>query len=506
MQINNRNIGIILSYTSTFLNMICGLFLSSFLLRSLGDWEYGLYQTISSFVNYLVVFQFGIGGVLCRNLLVAQKSNDSDAAKKNTATIWYISIFLSVLISVVGILFCKSLPLIYVDNIPDVQMKYAQKLFLILLCYLVISFLSQTVSGVFLGNENYLTENLISILRILLRTVLLVLFCIRNPQSLTIAWIDTVVSIAVLLFSIVYVKRKYVFSFDIRFFDRTVIKNSLPLCIAMLLQAITTQANNNVDKFIISIKMDMESVAVYSVAMYIYSMFSSLTNIPISMYMPQIARSINNGVYGKELTETLVPSGRLVALIGGTILFGFIAVGKPFIHIVYGEQYGVAWITALIILIPMFINMTGGGVINVLDILNKRQIRSYILMFTTVLNILLTIWIIDYWGFIGAAVATAFSLIFGQVILINIYYYKVLSINMLTFYRHSYKGIFLSEVFATGIGFGVSSLFANNILSFFLGGISFVISEMICLFKFGFNQNEKERVLFIWKRLRTFLK
>ena len=39
-------------------NMITGLVLSSFLLRALGDTEYGLYQTIASFATDLVLREF----------------------------------------------------------------------------------------------------------------------------------------------------------------------------------------------------------------------------------------------------------------------------------------------------------------------------------------------------------------------------------------------------------------------------------------------------------------
>lgn len=58
---SSRGVGISISYINTALNMICGLFLSSFLLRHLGDNEYGLYQTVAAFATYLVLLEFGAG-------------------------------------------------------------------------------------------------------------------------------------------------------------------------------------------------------------------------------------------------------------------------------------------------------------------------------------------------------------------------------------------------------------------------------------------------------------
>ena len=68
MKLKKRGIGIALSYTNTFLNMITGLFLSSFLIAQLGDESYGVYQSVSSFVNYLVLLEFGTGTIMSRNL------------------------------------------------------------------------------------------------------------------------------------------------------------------------------------------------------------------------------------------------------------------------------------------------------------------------------------------------------------------------------------------------------------------------------------------------------
>ena len=68
MKLSDRKLGIALSYANTILNMVVGIFLSSYLLRILGNTEYGIYQTITSFVNYLVLLEFGTGTVITRNL------------------------------------------------------------------------------------------------------------------------------------------------------------------------------------------------------------------------------------------------------------------------------------------------------------------------------------------------------------------------------------------------------------------------------------------------------
>ncbi|MBQ6825235.1 MAG: oligosaccharide flippase family protein [Clostridia bacterium] len=490
--LNNRKTGILMSYGYTLINMFSGLFLSSFLLRSLGDFEYGLYQTVSAFVSYLVILEFGTGTVMCRNLLIARKSNDEEKIKKVTATMFYITAFLTVVIFVVGVVFTVLIPKIYADNIPKDKLFYAQKIFVVMLFYLIVSFFTQTLSGMYLGNENYTVTNIFNITKLVSRLVLLIVFVTLYDKAITIALVDAFISVGVIIFSFFYVKSKYVISLKLKYFDKEILKESLPLCFALLLQVIISQANSNVGKFVISIKMTMEHVSLYSVAMYVYNMFSSITTIPISMYMPQVSKSINKGVIEKEgLENTLISSGRLNSLIGGTILFGFIAVGKPFINVVYGKSYESAWIYAIIVLIPMFLNMTVGCIINVLDMLNKRQVRSYILAISTAINIALAIALTDRYGMAGAITGTTVGLFLGQVLLSNIYYQKALSINVIKIYLQSFKGILISEIIAVIIGGLIAYFITNKVLALLLGGFAFVIVEAICLLLFGLNKQEK---------------
>ncbi len=491
---NNRKTGLALSYGATILNMVCGLFLSSFLLRSLGDFEYGLYQTISAFVNYLVVLEFGVGTVMTRNLLTADASGDPDGKKKVTATLFYMTLVLGAVILLVGIVFGCSIQSIYAEAIPLDYIRYAEKMFAVMLGYLLVSFATNTLSGVFLGNENYNIGNGIKLIKTLLRTLALVVAVSSVRSAMVIAVTDMVISGGVLLFTLWYVKRKYVFSFRLKYFDTRILKESMPLCLAMLLQAVINQANSNVDKMVISIKMSMESVSLYSVAMYIYSMFSSITTIPVSLYLPQTSKNIQKGLRGQALTESMVPAGRLVAVIGGGILFGFAAVGRQFISIFYGAEYLEAWAVTLVILVPMFVNMTGGNVVNVLDVLNKRHIRSYMLAVTMVLNIAMTIVFVDHWGVLGAAVATGLSLILGQLLMLNLYYQKALDMNLWWLYGQSYRGILLSELLAMASGGAVAWLIADPFAAFLAGGLTFVAVDAIALWLFGLRPQEKQQL------------
>ena len=490
---STRGIGIGISYLNTALNMICGLFLSSFLIRILGDQEYGLYQTISAFATYLVLLEFGTGTVMSRNISVCRANGKNEDIDRNISTVWFITLALSFIILIVSGVFYFSIDPLYQNTMSADQIIYAKKIFVLVTVYLIFSFLTQTLNGALLGYEQYVFAEGLKCIKHILRTSLLVAIIFFERYSIFIALVDMILSIAIFIATLCYCKKRYNIKFEIRKFDKHILVEALPFCLALMIQSLVNQANNNVDKFVIGIIISMESVAIYSVSQYIYSIFSSVTTVPISMYLPQVAKHLGEGKRGREFTDTLIEPCRLVVFVGGAILFGFFAVGQQFIKIVYGANYTSAWIYALIIMIPMFINMTNGVLVNALDVLKKRTVRSCILLMTTVLNVILTVVLIKRIGIIGAVIATAIATFLGQVLIMNIYYDKKLGIKVMRLFVKSYKGIIPIYIAASVIGYFASKLISNVYLSFIVGGIIFVGLSVVLLPLFGFDPSEKKK-------------
>lgn len=497
----NRNKGIALSYLNSGLSMICGLFLSSYLLRMLGDTEYGVYQTVSAFANYLVLFEFGTGTVMTRNLSMCfGKKASKEEIEKNVSTIWTITNILAVIILIVSVVFYCLIGVIYTKSLTVEQISYGRKIFIFITFYLIFSFYTQTMNGVVLACERYTFTSSVSVVKVIVRTLLLTALIFFFKYSIIIAIVDMCLSLIIAVYEYFYCIKKCNMKFTMKYFDKHILKSALPLCLAIFMQTIVNQANNNVDKFVIGIMLTPELVALYSVGMYIFGSFSSFTTIPISMYAPQIVKNVASGMKGKELTKTLIAPSRLMTLIGGSILFGFIAAGKQFVTIVYGKSYIQAYIIAVLVMVPMFINMSNGVLVNVLDAMNKRIYRSNILLLTTVANIILTVILIKNHGIVGAAFATAVCTFVGQIVIMNIYYSKKIGISVMFLFKETYKGILLYQVVAAVVSYFIGQAI-NNVY------LSFVISIILYLLVFGIafvidkrNKKELKQIVSMVKR------
>lgn len=499
----SRNRGVALSYLNTVLNMGCGFFMSSFLVKMLGDTEYGLYQMVAAFVSYLVLLEFGTGTAMTRNICRCRAENmDMETIQRNISTIWSISVLLAFLITAAAVVFYSEIGNIY-RNLSDSQVTYAQRIMAFQAVYLILSFLSSTLNGIVLGFEEYSIGSVISIVKLLSRTGLLICIISKYRYAIAIAIVDMVVSLAVGCYLTVFCMRNFQISFSMRMFDWKVFRETLPLCVAMFIQVLVNQANSSVDQFVIGIKLTPEAVAYYSIGLFFYSAFSSLTTVPITMYGPQIISDITRRVDEDVLMAHLITPSRLITLIGTTVLCGFVVAGRQFIALFYGNDYIVAWYVAIIIMVPMMINMSSGVLINVLDALNKRMVRSYVLLFTTVANILLTVVLIDIWGIIGACAATALCTFVGQVVIMSIYYAKKMKIRIMYLYYKAYDGILIPQLIATGIAFLIGARINSTLLSFAISCFCYLCIFCALYVLFGMQSQEKHICRSIIYKLRN---
>lgn len=469
-----RSVGLVLSYSNTFLNMVTGLFLSSFLLRQLGDTEYGVYQTIASFANYLVLLEFGTGTVMSRNLAACRAKSCSELdIEKNISTIWTITNALALLIAGASTVFYFSLDAIYAKSLTPEQISDGKSILIFITVFMLASFYVQTLNGIMLAHEDYTYASSTSIIRILTRTALLCVLILLIKKAIVIAIVDAVINTMLALFGYIYATRKFKVKINFKNFDAAIFKATLPLSLAIFMQAIVNQANSNVGKFILGVSVGPEEVAVYSVGLYVYSIFASLSTIPVSMYVPQVTKDVISGKDGRELTDTLIRPSRLIVIVSGAVLFGFFATGRQFVNIIYGAKYSIAWIIALILITPAFLSVTLALVINVVDAKNKRLQRSFIVLFTSCVNIALTTVLIKQWGILGVAASTGLAILL-QVAMLSVYYAKAINIHVLHLFYETYKGVLLYHIIGACIGYFVGNQILNVYLSFVVSGCTYV--------------------------------
>ena len=244
---NGRRNGITLSYIYTILNTVVGLFFSAYIIRMVGEIEYGLYQIMTSFVTYLTLFEFGTGTIMTRNISLCKKnSEEQDVLQKNISTIFSVVQILSAVILIVALVFFFSINTIYKNSLTHSQIQYGKYLFLIMVVKLVATFYNQTFNGILLGFEHYSRATLISLFILVFRTIFLFVALKLYPKALLIVVFDTATSLIACVYTFLYCIKKFNISFKLKYFDKKIFRSIISLALAMFLHVIVNQADGNV--------------------------------------------------------------------------------------------------------------------------------------------------------------------------------------------------------------------------------------------------------------------
>ena len=283
-------------------------------------------------------------------------------------------------------------------------------------------------------------------------------------------------------------------------FDKKLIVEIATFALAVFLQAIVNQVNQNLDNTILGIMTSTSIVTVYSIALTLYTCFISLVTALSNMFGPKATKLVAKGVSGEQLTDFAIGPGRIQTLIALLGILGFIVVGKDFIRIWMGDGFDDVYIITLILIIPALIPLIESVTNTILDAMMKRMARSIALLGMCVINVAASIIFIKMIGFIGAAIGTAISVIVGHGIIINLYLHRCIGLNVPRMFKEIFKGLLPAFLLCLAIGYLISLIPGSNIVFFGIKVVLLVIEYGMIMYMFGMNEIEKQYIKNMIKR------
>lgn len=134
--------------------------------------------------------------------------------------------------------------------------------------------------------------------------------------------------------------------------------------------------------------------------------------------------------------------------------------------------------------------------------MNKYKFKSISTFIMALFNIFISIYFAKKYGAIGSALGTAIALILCNIIIINIYYYKVIKLNVIKFWKQIIKmTIPFSIPLAVIIIIEKISNFSGISSVIIYGGIYTILYFIVC-YLFSMNKSEKEMVKKVLDKVR----
>lgn len=500
---NQRKYGVVLSYVSLLINNIVGLLFIPFMLRMLGPAEYGLYSIIGSFAAHLSLMDMGMASTAVRYISKYRANEDKKSEENFLAIILIIYSILVFLVVLIGLVVYRYLPYIFKESLSNKEIQKASIMFIILVGNIAFTIMFNAFTAVTIAYERFVFLRLLNIGRILTRVTLLIILLMMGYKAIAVVIVDTLCNV---IFSIIKVNYTFrILKIKIKLYELNLpfIKEIFSYAFFIFLNVITDQTYWKIDNVILGIMTNSTVVAVYAIGSQMNIYYMSFSTAISSVFLPKVVNAVEKKATGEMLTDEMVKTGRIQMIILGLILTGFGLFGEKFILLWAGPEYQKSYLVALIVMVPLTVPLFQNIGISILQAKNKHRFRSLMYLIISVINIFLTIILVNKIGMIGAAIGTAVALIAGNIIGINIYYHKVIGLNMPRFFKEISKGIIPSILIALVIGIFIR-MFDDVFWMILFGQILiYTICYSLLMWFIGMNIYEKKLITGIFNSIKS---
>ncbi len=494
--------GAVLSYLSLFLNTFIYLLYTPFMLYKMGQSEYGLYSLTVTVVGYLTILDFGFGGAIVR--YTAKYRSLSDKEKE-----FNLNGMLLIIYTAIGIATAAAGALLYVnaDNMFSATMtteeiSRAKILILLLVFNLAASFPLSIFSSIITAYEEFIFSKLLNILRILIGPCILIPLLLAGYRAVGMAAATTVLNLAILLINMWFCFAKIkikVWFHDLEFGMLTEIA---AFSFYGFLNIIVDRITWGAGQFILGIVSGTAAVAIYAVAIQIHNLYLSFSTAISGLFLPKLTAMFTNGATDKEFSDLFIKIGRIQYIIIAYILGGFLLIGQEFINAWAGREYESAFLITCVLIIPFTFPVIQNTGISILQAQNRQKFRSVMYLGIAVVNVAISIPLGKLYGGLGCAAGTAVELIIGGIVIMNIYYYKKIHLDIPGFWKEIIRlTIPMAAVFCCC--YAISRWIGGNGVVFILtNALIYTAVYIPVMWFFGMNGYEKALLVYPLKRLR----
>lgn len=490
--------GTILSYITVLLHTLTGIVLTGIIIRLLGNSQYGLYSIVSGLSSNMSILSLGLGTAVVRYVSECRLTQNKDKERQIVGTVCMIFTMLGLIAILVSAIIYRYFDIIYANSLSENELAQGKFMFIFASIDVVASLIDVPFSSCILAYEKYILSRLEIIAKFLMRLIITVPFVLMNESSTSIIILDMVITLSVLFFNIFYCSTRLQLGATFKIHDFKLIKTIFQYSFFVFLILITDELNKNVDQTLIGIKLTATALTVFMAGRKVSSMFDSISNAISNMFLPKATALVIENASMERVQEFIVKMGRLQSFVTFYVFISFWIFGADFMWLWLGDGYRQSWITAVIIMSGTVCPLLKSSIKSYVQALNRQKFISIIYLINAILNAVLTWFSLDCLGIIGAAVCSAVTSILCNEIILNIYFYKKLGLNIFLIYKKIFSGIWIAILLSVLSGLIIQLAIQHYTwFVFLIVAILFTTIYTLLCYWVGMNINEKRSFISI---------
>ena len=492
---NQIKAGATLNYVIIALNIILGLLYTPYMLRMLGQNEYGLYSLVASTIAYLTILDFGFGNAIVRYTarFRAQAREMEQYQMFGMFIIIYSIIGIIALIGGLGLYF--NVENLFHETMSDDDLSQARVMILLLIVNLAITFPFSIFGSIITAYEDFIFQKVVAIIRLLLSTLTIVVLLYWGYKAVAMVVVQTVFNISTLLLNFLFCKYKLHIKIYFDKFDWKFLKEISIYSFWLFLNAIMDRIYWSTGQFVLGAISGTVAVAIFSIAITLEHMYMTFSTSISSVLLPKITSMVANNVNHTEISNIFIKTGRIQYIIMIFLLCGFIIFGQQFIELWAGVDYKASYLITLIFFVALFIPLIQNVGITILQARNQMRFRSLLYIVIAVVSLFFQIVLAKNYGALGCAIAIGGALLLGQGLIMNVYYYKCQNINIILFWKEIIKMTFVPIIITVPFIFVRDYYNMATFSHLFIAIMVFTILFVPLFWKFSMNDYERDLLL-----------
>lgn len=485
--------GAILGYITMVANILITLLYVPLMLKLMGDSEYGLYSLVASIMAYFSVLDMGFGNAMIRFISKYKAQNNEEKITKINGMFLFLYIIIGIISLIIGFLLFINIKSIF-PALSASELASAKIIMLVLLVTLALSFPLSIFDSYIMACEKFILLKVLNLIKIIATPLIMLPLLFWGYKSIAMVLVTCGLTL-LYHFCTMYAcfkKEKMHISFSIKNVDKTMFKMIFSYSFFIFLGLIVDTIFNNTDQVILGSVCGTTAVAIYAVAQKITSMNTNFSTTISGLFLPKITKVLEEKDGDKKASDIFIKVSRIQLYLMMLILTGVIVFGRQFITYWVGPDKIDAYYIILIIIGPSIIPLTQNIGLSIIQAKNIHQFRAIMYIFIAILNVCISIPLARLYQGVGAAIGTAIANLLGQIIIMNIFYWKKAKIDIPMYWKFFLKFILLNLPISILFVY-IANIFVKGWLTLGLFAILYSIIYFIVCYIY-MNSEEKDYV------------
>lgn len=498
MPINQLKAGVVLNYVVIFLNTVVGLLYTPYMLRMMGQSEYGLYSLVASVIAYLTVLDLGFGNAIVRYTAKFRAEKKTEEQYEMFGMFFLLYLVIGIIAFGIGLGLYFNVDTLFGNTMTAVELGRARIMMLLLVANLAFTFPMSIWGSVIQAYEDFVFQKSLNIIRIILNTVVMICLLHFGYKAVAMVVVQTIFNVLTLVINFIYCRRKlniHIY-FSFKHFHWGFLKEVAIYSFWIFLNAIIDRVYWSTGQFVLGAMVGTAAVAVFAIAIQLEGMYMQFSTAISSVFLPKVTAMVATNRSRKEISDLFIRTGRIQYIVLAYILSGFIIFGRQFIELWAGAGYSDAYIISLLFFIPLTVPLIQNLGITILQARNEMKFRSVLYIIIALVSLAMQIVLTRHLGGIGCAMGVSGALVVGQILIMNVYYRRRQDLDIMTFWKEISKMSIIPIVLIFSSMLVIRHFFALDSWGKLILGIAAFSLVYIPLF-FRFSMTDDERNLFI---------